>query len=638
MVAVRVGLLLLGFASPALSQHESFVEALSAFTSALPGTYGDEAAAARGALDRVEKGLAEWDRTLREYESNVRTGGPTASPARLADMHRALGTFLLTRGRFDDAAREFEAGAGLSRDPRFHLFRGAAYLSARKPAEALKAFAAAWTLDPANPMAAYMLAEASFRAGATPPPAVIATLSDVVDKIADGQYNGERDPFIVTALLPDDLTATPTFIPGPYSASYADLKRSKFEPGVQAMRAAAARDPLLATSGSQTLLQGAQALRAGQIARAIDLFAAAVREAPDSEAHRMLGVAYWLAADDDRGIEHLEQAVRARPMDERARLTLVRVLDEDGETERAARLLEETVQMIPSSATAHSRLGRLYAGAKRTKDAVREYEAAVGVGMFTGEAPLLLAIGELYRRELDPEHAEAAFAKAIALRPNDAAAHSERGRALLQLERPAAAFVELAAALLADAGDYDSYVALGQIHLDAGRYEQAARLLKRAVAIRPDEPEGHVALATALVRAGRPDEAASQREAYARLQAAAFDKQRHNIELSTSRFEASDLAARRQFDRAVAAWTRIVADGPGGADDYAALAAALAEVGQLEKAVAQYDKALSLGAGASAYRQLAALYTRMGRPELAGDTRAKLARIRQAAFGLDSQH
>ena len=223
----------------------------------------------------------------------------------------------------------------------------------------------------------------------------------------------------------------------------------------------------------------------------------------------MLGVAYWLSAELERSIEHLEQAVRLSPKDERARLMLARVVEENGDTGRAERMLVETAAAIPSFGTSpfparttlrrgqsHGRCGARVRGGDRC------------IGVFTGEAPLLLDIGALYHRELDARRAEAAFARAVALRPNDAVAHRERGRALLDLERPEAAFVELAAALLVDPRDYESYVTLGQIHLDAGRYAQAGRLLTRAIAIEPDEPAAYYVLATALVRSGRTEEAA----------------------------------------------------------------------------------------------------------------------------------
>ena len=637
IVAACAGFVLLILPSPAIAQHESFVTALSEFTAALPGTYGDEGVEARAALDRMQRGLTEWDQTLREYESNIRTIAPTASAARVLDMHRTMGMFYLARGRHGDAIQEFDKAVALSPEPLFHLFRGLAHEAAGRSAEALKAYATASTLDRADAVAAYMLAEASVRSGSSPPPAALATLSDVVDRIAAGQYAGERDPFLVTAFVPDDLTKTPMVVPWWYAGAYAHIKRAEYAAAVEAMRVAAAQDPLLAKPAVPAVVSGAEALRAGQVVRAIDDFTAAVPDGGGSEAHRMLGVAYWLSAEHERSIDQLEQAVRLSPMDERARLMLARVLVESGDAERAERLLVETVAKIPSSARAHLRLGRLYEAANRTEDAVREYEAAIGIGVFTGEAPLLLDIGALHHRDFDAKRAEAAFARAVALRPNDAVAHRERGRALLELERPEAASVELAAALLVDSKDYESYVTLGQIHLDAGRYPQAARLLTRAIAIDADEPEAYYALATVLIRSGRGDEAAPHLVTFARLQAVALEKRRRGIELSTARLEAGALTEKKEFDRAVAAWMRILTDWPDIGANHAGLATALAGQGQMDAAAAQYERAVALDAGTSLYRQLAALYEKMGRPEAAAATRAKLAQTEQHAFGVDAK-
>jgi len=643
IVAGCVGVILLLQPSPAIAQHDAFIEALAGFTEALPGTYGDERAEMRASLDRMERGLAEWDRTEREYESNVLTIGASASPGRLLEVHRAMGMFYLARGRFDAAGREFNAAVALSPEPQAHLFRGVVQEAAGRPAEALKAYTAAWTLDRTDPIAAYMLADASFRSGTSPPPAALTALSDIVDRIAAGAYTPEREPFIVAAFMPDDLTMTPRFAPWWYADAYAHLKRAECARAIELMHAAAAQDPLLATPASPALLRGAEALRAGQVARAIDDFTAAVRDAGSpgspgsSEAHRMLGVAYWLFAELERSIEHLEQAVRLSPKDERARLMLARVVEENGDAGRAERMLVDTARAIPSSARAHFRLGRLYAAANRTEDAVREYEAAIGVGLFTGEGPLLLDIGALYHRELDARRAEAAFARAVALRPNDAVAHRERGKALLDLDRPEAALVELAAALLVDPRDYESYVTLGQIHLDAGRYAQAGPLLTRAIAIEPDEPSAYYVLATALVRSGRADEAAPHLQTFARLEALAHEKKRRGIELSTARLDATALADKGERTQAMAAWTRIVADWPDVAANYAGLAAALAGLGQLDAAAAQYERALTLDPGAAVYRQLAALYDRMRRPDAAAATRAKLAQAQQRALGAEAQ-
>jgi tetratricopeptide (TPR) repeat protein len=151
IVAAGVGSILLLLPSLAIAQHDAFVEALAGFTEALPGTYGDERVATRASLDRMERGLAEWDRTLREYESNIRAISPTASAGRALEMHREMAMFYLARGRFDDAGREFNAAVALSPEPQVHLFRGAVNEAAGRPADALKAYTTAWTLDRTDP-------------------------------------------------------------------------------------------------------------------------------------------------------------------------------------------------------------------------------------------------------------------------------------------------------------------------------------------------------------------------------------------------------------------------------------------------------------------------------------------------------
>src|SRR5437660_4380990 len=74
--AACVGVVLLILPSPAFAQRDAFVEALAGFTAAVPRTYGDEGVATRASLGQMERGLAEWDRTEREYESNIRTIAP----------------------------------------------------------------------------------------------------------------------------------------------------------------------------------------------------------------------------------------------------------------------------------------------------------------------------------------------------------------------------------------------------------------------------------------------------------------------------------------------------------------------------------------------------------------------------------
>src|SRR5690606_32583299 len=118
-----------------------------------------EGAGARQALDRLAAGLAEWDRTLAEYESNVAAILPTASPDRALEMHTTMGSLYVARGRLADALREFDAAAGLAPGrPLLHIFRAMVHDAAGAPGEALQALRTASELDPTDPVAAYMLA------------------------------------------------------------------------------------------------------------------------------------------------------------------------------------------------------------------------------------------------------------------------------------------------------------------------------------------------------------------------------------------------------------------------------------------------------------------------------------------------
>ena len=81
--------------------------------------------------------------------------------------------------------------------------------------------------------------------------------------------------------------------------------------------------------------------------------------------------------------------------------------------------------------------------------------------------------------------------------------HKYLAGALLQQDRADEAFVEFVAALLIDPRDADAHAGIGQIHLNAGRDDEAVTALRRAVELSPDHTEARYALATALMRLGQ---------------------------------------------------------------------------------------------------------------------------------------
>ncbi|HEX5108677.1 MAG TPA: tetratricopeptide repeat protein, partial [Vicinamibacterales bacterium] len=562
----------------AFAQKDKFVEGLVALTEALSGTYGDEGARVRSALDATARALTEWDTSIRDGEQVLASKLPTASPQNALEMHTTLAAWYLERGRMSEAAREFEAAIRIAPErPALHLFQGLAHQAANEPAEAARALHRAWELDPDDPVKAYLAAEQAFKNNraedATKP---LAVLSAAVRRIAAQQRPPGAAPFIEIALVQDEASSTPLFGPAAYQQGYASLERSSHLDAVTALRSAASTDPLVTPAPSARMTRGAAALRDGRIADAASEFAAEIAAEPKgSEAHRMLGVTSWAMGEYEKSIEYLEHATRLNPDDERVRLTLARVFAEAGQPARAEQTLVETVRRLPSSALAHWRLGRLYGSADRSQDAAAELEAAARLSALAGKAQLYREIGALYLRESNADGAVQAFSKLVRITPNDGSAHRQRGQALLLQGHQDEAFLEFVAALLAAPEDWEAFLAIGQMHLAAGRYPDAMLVLERAVALNGNSAEARYALGTALVRAGQTEAGTGQLAEFQRLQAQDVEERRRRIDVAVLKLEAGTRTREGAHEQAVTLWQEVIAAQPDVASNHAGLAASL---------------------------------------------------------------
>jgi hypothetical protein len=99
----------------AAAQRAPVVRGLADLRLALDGTYGDEGADIARRLTELSDAVANWDRSIRETEQNVRSRLEGANPADAARAHETLGSLYLERGRLADAISEFEAASPSSR-------------------------------------------------------------------------------------------------------------------------------------------------------------------------------------------------------------------------------------------------------------------------------------------------------------------------------------------------------------------------------------------------------------------------------------------------------------------------------------------------------------------------------------------
>ena len=108
-----------------------------------------------------------------------------------------------------------------------------------------------------------------------------------------------------------------------------------------------------------------------------------------------------------------------------------------------------------------------------------------------------------------PTDALASFDKALAIKPDHADAHNNRGNALLRLLRPAEALASFDKALAIEPDDPAALDNRGKTLLDLGWAAEAVASLDKALAMTPDNPEALNCRGIALVDLKRPEEALS---------------------------------------------------------------------------------------------------------------------------------
>ena len=226
----------------------------------------------------------------------------------------------------------------------------------------------------------------------------------------------------------------------------------------------------------------------------------------------------------------------AAATDERSALAAAARLAQDGRHVEAERALRSIVAARPESAVAHWWLGRVYENLNRIADARKEYETVVPFAL-TGQATLYAAIGRLSHTEGDFARANDAFEQRLRLMPNDPVAHKDLAWLLIEQDRTEAAFNELITVVALEPRDAEAHAAIGRLHLDAGRHADAIGALRRALDLQPTLHDARYALALALKRTGREDEAAREMEMFERARRESTDDRRRTMSTEAQRQE-----------------------------------------------------------------------------------------------------
>jgi tetratricopeptide (TPR) repeat protein len=254
-----------------------------------------------------------------------------------------------------------------------------------------------------------------------------------------------------------------------------------------------------------------------------------------SSAHALLGIAYFQLNKYEDARSHLEAALHANPADDNAALMLAKDLmslnDFRGAADRLQQLAKrqpdnqevwyllgkaymklseqalakmntidpdsvlvhemsgeimegmknydgalveykKAVEMAPTRAGTHYMLGNVYYQLSAWDAAIEEFEAELRNDPSNCKAEALIGNILLEQRRED-DKALAAVDNALALCPNLSQAHTDRGRALLKLNRPEEAVKDLQIAKQSNPDDTITHFYLAQAYRATGRTEQA---------------------------------------------------------------------------------------------------------------------------------------------------------------------
>jgi predicted TPR repeat methyltransferase len=297
--------------------------------------------------------------------------------------------------------------------------------------------------------------------------------------------------------------------------------------------------------------------RAGRLAQAENWYRQAIeRDAANADALHWLGVLMHQAARPDDAVPLLERAVSLRPDDAAFAHNLGHAYLARRHHEQAASAFGRAVALDPSRAQGWMGLGlaRLSRGEAADREgSVQAFREARSRGLDTPELHRQLAAAALMAGEVD--EAIAAYEQALKREPDDAATLYH-----LALAHRAKGDVKAVRKTLMKAAEADprfarAWFGLGALEAESQKWDLAAAMFRRAIAVKDDYAAAYRALSQVLEEGGRVDEAervGQQAEWAARAQAASSHRDPGSVADLERRVTPSGDAADLQFGLASA--------------------------------------------------------------------------------------
>ncbi len=347
---------------------------------------------------------------------------------------------------------------------------------------------------------------------------------------------------------------------------------------------------------------GQTLVHAGKNDAAIAEFRKAVAAKPIyPEAQSNLAIALAGAGHPSEAIEHFKLAIEANPAYAEAHSNLGHVLAEQGRIPEAIEEYEKALRVNPDYAEAHNNLGFALASAGRIDEAIEQYNLALKSDPKYAHAYNNLGLVLAMQGKVDDAIGE--FQKAIELDTEYAAAEGNLGHALEEKDRLDEAIAHLTRALTIGPASAEVESNLGLALAEKGQVDDSIPHFKQAITISPRMAEAHAYLGTAMMMKSNRTEARTEWRV-------ALQSDPNNVrvlnDLSWLLSTAPEPALRSGSEAVRLASHGVEVTHQQDPMLLGTLAAAYAEAGDFEKAVAAEQQAAEL-AGKQGNSQLTAL-------------------------------
>jgi len=244
----------------------------------------------------------------------------------------------------------------------------------------------------------------------------------------------------------------------------------------------------------------------GDIDDAFTHFQTALQIKPDlAEAHNNLGDALLKKGQADEAIAHFQKALQINPDYAIAHNNLGNALLQKGQVDEAMAQYQVALQFTPDSTEVHINLGSALLQKGQVDEAMVHFQKALQFTPDSAEAHNNLGIALLKKGRVD--EAMVHFQKALQINPESAEIHNNFGNALLQKGRVDEAIAQYQKTLQINPERVEVRNSLGSALLQKGSVDEAIAQYQTALQINPDHAKAHYDFANALLKLGKVDEA-----------------------------------------------------------------------------------------------------------------------------------